>query len=743
MQPRSDQGALTEQQDSCLFFTPQESAQLVGLARKLIAQCGEEWRLRPMRYHLEQLAKEGCFSRDSMGTNGLLRQVEVASCVVEEFHLGAVSTAAILFYRPFQKQFLTLEEIAHFTPSGTTELIERMALSEAIYMRRAGIDATTFRELLLDMAEDLRVVLIILADRLIQLRTAKERMEEERRVALAEEVSTYFVPLAHKLGLYAAKGEMEDLALKYSDPDYFYRIKEYLGETKRSRDAYMQGFVASLHERFSESNHRWPYEIKSRTKSINSIYNKMQNKGVDFHEIFDLSALRIIIDAPLKEEKEACWYFYSMITDAYRPHIERLRDWITQPKANGYESLQITIDGPENKPIEVQIRTRRMDEVAEHGVAAHWRYKGLSAEGKLDASLTNVRSLLESEPSDTLKEQAYRLEKAQTLYIFTPRGQVKKLPLGATVLDFAFAIHSAVGAHATAAKVNGRNVGLKTPLKSGDTVEIVTSKSQAPREDWLHIVVTSEAKNKIRQQLRERREKGLSAARELVFRRLKNRKLPNDDKAFTRAIGRLGYDSYNLFWSDLAEEKVDITHFLEAYEGALTEQVTPQEERLATPEPSKQRQAWESQEKGEEVIVVSRDLKGLSFETARCCNPQYGDPIFAYPSRNGLRIHRYDCPNASDILARNRDRVLPARWSGLEEKNQCNLYVQAADQPELVAHIVSLAKNSVHLSLLSYNISAHNGSIEAELTLSGGSQEIFALRKKIESLPGVDQVSRA
>lgn len=735
------------------YFTPQEKQRLLFLCRSIARDTTPAIDIKEYRNRLQHLVEIGCFARDDFGYNGLLRQLEVAYIVLREFNLSSVSLSAALFYRSIYKGYYTTQEVASFTPTGTVDLIEKMRKTAQIYMRRSSVEESLFRELLLSVAEDARVLLLIIADRLYRMRTAKEYLPPEKRSEQAEEVNRYFIPITHKIGLYRVKGELEDLYLKYTNPDAFYTIKNKLGETKREREAYLNQVVQALKRCIDAGAKRWRYEIKARTKSISSIHNKMQNKGVAFDSIFDLTALRIIIEAPRNQEKEACWYYYSLITASFTPDISRLRDWITHPKDNGYESLQITIEAPGDRFVEVQIRTQRMDEVAERGVAAHWRYKGVHSEGSLDQSLTSVRKMLEHTDGAPLSNERFSLQKPSDIFVFTPRGELKKLPHNATVLDFAFAIHSNVGATATAALVNGKNASLRTTLHNGDTVSITTQKNQFPREDWLQIVVTPMAKHKIRQKLRERNEKALPEVRAMLERRFRNRKLPWDESLFNQLIRSKGYNAINLFLRDIAEEKIEVAHFLEDYEQLyvtqhLEQEKNPTEAELTVPLTYEAVSLREERGdptvagKGEgTVMIVDSTLNGVDYDLAQCCQPQYGDAIIAYPSRDGIKIHRRSCPNVAYFREHNPEKILSAEWYGLAKTHpKAHIYVEALYHTELLSKLVSLVKNSTSVTLLSYNIQPHGELITAEFTVQAPENLINALRNQLATLSGVHEV---
>lgn len=695
-----------------------------------------------LRWSLVQLLASASPSQYSLSATTIA--LHVATILAQDFSLHAPSIATSFLFQPYANGLVSDDEIASKAPRDTQPLLQN--LLKVVTLLRDRTKETIpeeMREIVVSAAGDVRVIFILIAYRLFLLRRGKTLLTPAEARTIAQETSDLFIPLTHKLGIYAIKGELEDLSLKFTEPEIFQSIKAQLGEKKASRDAYMRRVVRLIEDRLESSAMRWGYQIKARTKSIYSVYNKMRKKAVAFDDIYDLSALRVIIDAPIKDEQVACWYVYSIVTDLFEPNPKRLRDWVSMPKKNGYQSLQITVKGPDEKYVEVQIRTERMDQIAEHGVAAHWRYKGLQSDGNIDDSLAHARKLLEEDShSEASSEECFTIAKEPHIYVFTPHGKPIKLPPSATVLDFAFAIHTNIGSHARSGKVNGQNVALKTSLKSGDTVEIVTDRNQAPSKDWLQIVVSSAAKRKILRCLREKREGSYREVREQIDRRLKNRKIPFEEKIFIQSFNSLGYKDYNAFYTAVNEGKCDISKFLELYE----EQFQPQQAEVeAVPQRGsfKKRQAAEAPEAKDESVLVAEEHADIYYELGKCCSPQYGDAIFAYPSRAGIRIHRYDCPNARDIFLHHRDRVLPAYWSNLANKSQTNLYIEAIDTPEVTARILSLCKTQEGVKLLSYNIVQKGKGVEGEFTLEGEPQEINALRNKLLATKGIFAVSRA
>lgn len=671
----------------------------------------------------------------------LLKLIPIA---VEELELGLVSVSAILFYDPIYRQTVHLSDVEPFLPTGTTELLHLLLDTSEVYLRHKSLSGEELQPFLLSVARDVRVVLLLIGERLLALRTAKEQLSTEEQYQLAIEVQGLFVPLAHRLGLYAIKGEMEDLVLKYTDPSHFYLIKTKLGETKRVRNEYLERFLAPLKLKLNSAERNWPYEIKARTKSISSIHNKMVNKGVAFENIYDLTAIRIILDTPPEEEREACWYVYSIVTDAFPPDIKRLRDWITRPKENGYESLQITVEGPEGKSVEVQIRTRRMDNIAERGMAAHWRYKGVASQAEIDATLTSVRQALESVKAKNLikDDKAIDLNLSdRMIFVFTPTGELLKLPAGATVLDFAFAIHSRIGSTAQSALINNRKARLRDRLHNGDTVSIQTAKNQRPSVDWLNFVVTRRAKNKIRQLLREQQEKGLDAAKELLERKFRNRRLEYNEAVFSHLVRKMGFKGNMEFFIALSEERINVTRFIDDYQEAFRSQQQNTLHPDATSEQPRKEAAKSTSVKQQEVVIVAPELDGVEYSMAQCCTPRLGDEIFAYPTKQGIRIHSKYCPNALDILGRHGDRVLPARWRDLQtDRLTYRVRVTACNEPPLRAKVFSLCQLGTGLELLSQEQHESGDIWNAIFTIAAFQpQDIHALVAKLQALKGVQQ----
>ncbi|KAA5424419.1 RelA/SpoT family protein, partial [Bacteroides cellulosilyticus] len=573
---------------------------------------------------------------------------------------------------------------------------------------------------------------------------------DEARRQVANEAAYLYAPLAHKLGLYKLKSELEDLSLKYTEKEVYYHIKDKLNETKASRDKYIAAFIAPMQKKLEEAGLH--FHIKGRTKSIHSIYQKMKKQKCPFEGVYDLFAIRIILDSPVDKEKQECWQAYSIVTDMYQPNPKRLRDWLSVPKSNGYESLHITVMGPESKWVEVQIRTERMDDIAERGLAAHWRYKGVKGETGLDEWLTTVREALENSDSNGLEAMdQFKLDLYEDeVFVFTPKGDLFKLGKGATVLDFAFHIHSKLGCKCIGAKVNGKNAQLRQVLNSGDQVEIMTSNTQTPKQDWLNIVTSSKARTKIRQALKEMVARQHAFAKETIERKFKNRKIEYDEAVMMRLIKRLGFKTVTDFYQSIADETLDVNEIIDKYleqqrrESDTHDDITY---RSAEGYNLQQTQNDEITRSKEDVLVIDQDLKGLDFKLARCCSPIYGDDVFGFVSvTGGIKIHRSDCPNATQLRERFGYRIVKARWAGKSQGTQypITLRVVGHDDIGIVTNITSIISKENDISLRSISIDSHDGLFSGTMTIMvGDTGRLETLLKKLRTVKGVKQVSRS
>lgn len=624
-------------------------------------------------------------------------------------------------------------------------IVEGLHRVDELYKVNTSLETENFRKLLLTLAEDVRVVLIIIAERVALMRRLNNAADSEYRQHVARETSFLYAPLAHRLGLYAVKTELEDLSLKYTEYATYKEIARTLNETKRQRDAYITAFITPLKDKLEELGYK--FSIKGRTKSIQSIYKKMQKQNTTVEHIYDLFAIRIILDSSPEKEKAECWQVYSVIADMYQPNPKRLRDWLTIPKSNGYESLHTTVLGPENKWVEVQIRTRRMDEIAEKGVAAHWKYKGIRSESGMDEFLKGVREMLESpavETKDAISD--FRLNfYEQEVFVFTPDGDLHKLPKGATVLDFAFAIHTGLGCRCVGGKIAGRNVPIRHVLHNGDQVEILTSPQQKPTQAWLTLVCTSKAKNKIRQMLKEVENKDAAEGRELLDRRFRNWKLEYEEGRVSRLAKKMGYKATTQFYQALAQGKEDLLHIKEIYQ-ELERAELGQDASITVSAENFVAQAMLQETAVKDELVIDRDLKNIDYKLAKCCNPIYGDEIFGFVSiTNGIKVHRMDCPNAGQMRERFPYRIVPARWSGkaVGQQYPITLRVVGNDDIGIVTNISSIINKEAGMSLRTISIDSHDGLFEGHLTiLVTDLNQLELIRKKIAQVHGVKHVVR-
>ncbi len=617
----------------------------------------------------------------------------------------------------------------------------------SLYARSASIQSENFRKLLLTFAEDIRVIIIMIVDRLTLMTAINHHPDQQHVGEVALEANYLYAPLAHRLGLYKIKSSLEDMSLKYMHRDIYSRIAHKLNETKASRDAYIADFIAPVKKKLEEAGLK--FEIKGRTKSIYSIWNKMKKQKNDLDGIYDLFAIRIVLDSDGVKEKSDCWLAYSLITDMFRPNPSRMKDWISIPKSNGYESLHITVYGPGDRWVEVQIRTRRMDLIAEKGLAAHWKYKGIKSENDLDAWMNNVRDILETAESGPLElMRNMRMDVYdKEVFVFTPRGDLYKLPLGATLLDFAFNIHTNLGAHCTGGRVNGKNQKLNYRLVSGDTVEILSSPSQQPKGDWLNFVVTSKARNKIRVALKEIESRAGDLGREMLQRRCKNRKIEIPEGAVSKLVKRLGYKTITDFYSAISEEKLEINDVIETYldmERKAHEETVRVSADTYVMQPAAE-DADSPQQGASDVVVIGEGIKGINYRLARCCNPIYGDDVFGFISAEGvIKIHKADCPNAANIRERYPYRIINTRWSGkIGAQFGATLRIVGLDDIGIVTNITSIINKEKDTTLRNISVESENGLFQGYVVVGVSDQmSLNQLIRKLKTVKGVKNVQR-
>ena len=728
----------------------EETLAIYGKLRELIGpslQPGDE---EKMRAHLMNCIEANQVQRDVFGNNPILQGFQTALIVVEEIGLKRDAVLSILLHPSVESGFITIDEVKNQFGEAVARILHGLQRIAELYEKTPVVESENFRDLLLSFAEDMRVILIMIASRVNLMRQIRDTDDDADRRRVSQEAAYLYAPLAHKLGLYKLKSELEDLSLKYLEHDAYYHIREKLNSTKAARDAYIARFIGPIEEKLKAAGLH--FHMKGRTKSIHSIWQKMKKQKVDIDGVYDLFAIRIIIDSAPEREKLDCWQAFSIITDMYQSNPGRMRDWLSVPKSNGYESLHITVLGPEQKWVEVQIRTERMDDIAEHGLAAHWRYKGIKGgQSGVEEWLAGVRSALESGDDRQLMDQ-FKLDLTEDeVFVFTPKGDLFKLPAGATVLDFAYAIHTKVGNQCTGARIGGRNVTIRQKLASGDQVEIITNSNQTPKQDWLNIVTTSRARNKIKQSLKEMESKQASMAREELERKMKNRKLDYDEPALMHTMTRLGYRVVTDFYTALASGRLDTNNVLEAYAVQLRHD-RGEEEKAAPAQSAEQyvMQADENLRKSsaaqEDVLVIDSNIRGLDFQMAKCCQPVYGDKVFGFvTSGGGIKIHRENCPNAPQLRERFGYRIVKAMWSGKGTGQYAiTLHVIGNDDIGIVNNITSIISKEEKIQLRSISIDSHDGLFSGTLTVMlEDTARLEKLLKKIKTVKGIKNVSRS
>ena len=729
-----------------LLFSRHEITEAIRLRDQLRDAIG----LRPVEKEVQRVIshamEQGWIERDAFGLNPIVAALQTAVVAVEETGLREEGVTAILLNAGLVSKSMSQQDIEQRFGHGVARIIKGLERTRQLDKHNTAADTENFRNLLLSFAEDMRVILIMIASQVNLMRQIRDTEEVDMKQKVSQEASFLYAPLAHKLGLYKLKSELEDLSLKYLEHDAYYMIKEKLNATKRSRDAYIARFIGPIEKKLMEAGLR--FHMKGRTKSIHSIWQKMKKQKCGFEGIYDLFAIRIILDSPVEKEKMQCWQVYSIVTDMYTPNPRRLRDWLSVPKTNGYESLHITVLGPENKWVEVQIRTERMDEVAEKGLAAHWRYKGIKGDGNIDEWLNNIRNALESNDSRQMMDQFKMDLYEDEVFVFTPKGDLLRFPKGATILDFAYRIHSRVGNQCVGGKINNKIVPVREQLHSGDVVEIMTSGNQTPKREWVNIVKTSRAKAKIRLALKETQVKDGLYAKEMLERRLKNRKMELVEGTLSHLIKKLGFKETSDFYRQLAEEKLDVNEVIEKYieirnnEKNATSGMAP---TRSAEEFNYSNPTEELLKQNDDVLVIDRDLKGLDYQLARCCHPIFGDPIFGFVGVNGgIKIHRTDCPNAPELRRRFGYRIVKAKWSGKgSSQYSITLRVVGNDDIGIVNNITSIISKEEKIVMRSINIDSHDGLFGGILTVQlEDTSKLEALIKKLRTVKGVKNIER-
>lgn len=689
--------------------------------------------------------------RRKSGEPYILHPIAVARLVVEEIGMGVTSAICALLHDVVEDTEITLEDIESEFGADYAKIIDGLTkIATVVDMKSTTTQqAENFRKILLTLAHDPRVILIKLADRMHNMRTL-ESMKREKQLKIASETTYIYAPLAHRLGLYEIKSELEDLSLKYTQPEVYAEIMQGLRETKRERTRYINEFSKPIKEELSEDG--FSYEIYGRPKSVHSIWNKMRTKHVAFEEVYDLFAIRIILDSPPEKEKEDCWRVYSIVTNFYRPSPDRLRDWISVPKGNGYEALHTTVMGPAGRWVEVQIRTKRMNEIAEKGVAAHWRYKEGGSpsahESKLDSWLEHLRDVLSNPDTDTLDFlQDFKLDLfTEEIYIYTPKGDMRVLPKGATSLDFAFDIHSELGARCIGAKVNYKLVPLSHELKTGDQVEIITSSKQKPSEDWLQFVITGKAKSRIKYYLKEEKRKISEDGKEILERKLKHMGVP----ASTHNINEITHffkkqSPLDVFYG-IAVGSVDIKELraFTVHGDKLTQPV--KEVKLDTKHLISEEDVNKSKPaKDSELIIFGESSDKILYKLAQCCQPIPGDDVFGFvTSGEGLKIHRTDCPNAAQLLAHHGHRVVKTKWAKNKEISfLTGVRLVGLDDVGVIQKITNVLSGDLKMNMRSISLDSHDGVFDGTIMVYVyDTKELDLLCRKLLALDGINKVVR-
>ena len=709
--------------DDKYLLTSAEKALFYDLYKQLMQLAKGELRdgdYEHTKAYLTEAEEAHALQRDVFGLHPLLTSLQTALIVATEIGMSRASVLGVMLHRLVLNGQLDMTRLTRDFGDEVATIVRGLVRIEELYEKNPVVESENFRQLLLSFAEDMRVILIVIASRVCLMRQIKDADNDEARRRVAMESSYLYAPLAHKLGLYRLKSE--------------------------SRDAYIERFIKPIEEKLKTAGLK--FHMKGRTKSIHSIWQKMKRQQCPFEGVYDLFAIRVILDSPIDREKQDCWQVFSIITDMYQPNPKRMRDWLSIPKSNGYESLHITVMGPEGKWVEVQIRTERMDEVAERGLAAHWRYKGVR-DGKADVEswLQNIRQALEAGDDLQLMDQFKMDLYEDEVFVFTPHGDLFKLPQGATVLDFAYAIHTKIGNRCTGGRIGGKMVTLRQVLQSGDQVEIMTHANQVPKQDWLNVAKTGRARAKIRQALKEMAATQAAFAKEELERKFKNRKIDIDEATLMHAMNRLGYRVVTDFYKALAEGTLDINQVLEAY---ATQQRYDRGELVNTSLQSADSYQLPTDgqhvgSKGSDVLLIDQTLSGVDYSLARCCHPVYGDEVFGFlTAGGGIKIHRKDCPNAPALRSRYGYRIMDARWAGKGGSQYAiTLRVVGQDDLGIVNNITSIISKDEKLLLRSISIDSNDGLFSGTLTIMlDDVSRLKPLIQKLTAVRGVKNVTR-
>jgi GTP pyrophosphokinase len=682
--------------------------------------------------------------RRKSGEPYIYHPIAVARICAEEMGLEPIAVACALLHDTVEDTYITLQDIEDIFGSKVRAIIDGLTKIPEVFDENTSIQAENFRKMILTISDDFRVVLIKLADRLHNMRTLSS-MKVEKQLKIASETRFLYAPLAHRLGLYPIKTELEDLSMKYCEPEVFKDIDSKLKSTQDVRNRFIRRFVAPIKEELE--NQGYHFDIKARPKSIFSIWRKMQSKSVPFEEVFDLFALRIIVDTPYELEKADCWRIYSVVTDFYQPSPDRLRDWISTPRANGYESLHTTVMSPQGRWVEVQIRSKRMDDIAEHGLAAHYKYKeSKTDENKFDRWIAEIRDLLDSPDMNALDfVNDFKLNLFNDeIYVFTPKGELRVLPVGSTILDFAYDIHTEIGGRCIGAKVNNRLMPLSYQLLNGDQLEILTSKKQKPNDEWLKFVVTARAKQKIKSSLNEERKQIASDGKEILERKFKQFNVRMNPENIQYLTNHFHVSTISELYFRIAKGKVDLSKLreLEVVGGMLQSQRKIQSKKINS---GSEEGTFEGINTDKDTIIIGEDFKGFDYQLARCCNPIPGDKIFGFITINsGIKIHRYNCPNAVHLMSKLAYRCLKAKWEGEQLVERiAAIRIVGIDQLGMVNRLTEIISKQNHVNMKSISFETNDGVFEGRIkVLVYDTAQLEQLTRKFEEVEGVQRVTR-
>jgi guanosine-3',5'-bis(diphosphate) 3'-pyrophosphohydrolase len=679
-------------------------------------------------------------AKDITGQSIVHSTLETAEIAVKEIGLGNTSIISIFLHRASLYHPFSANDINKEYNSSVAVIFSGLEKISYIGSGSHPSDAENLRKLLLNLARDVRVILICIAQQL-QLMRKMDKIPRELQIRLASDASYLYSPLAHRLGLYMIKSEMDDLFLKYTERKTYDFITRKLAETMKERNHFIKEFIGPVQEVLQANG--FSFEIKGRPKSIYSIWNKMKKKEMEFEDIYDLFAIRIILNSDVTNEKSDCWKVYSLVTDIYQPNPSRLRDWISVPKTNGYESLHTTVIGPEGRWVEVQIRTTRMNEIAEKGFAAHWKYKGLEGEKGLDEWLNKVREILETPQADAIEFiDDFKLSLySKEIFVFTPKGELRKFPSGSTVLDFAYDIHSDVGSSCTGAKVNGKNVPIRHVLQNGDRIEIQTSKNQTPKLDWLNFVVTSKAKTKIRQKLNEEKFKEAENGKEILKRRFKNWKIPYTDDIIRVLLKKFKLKNAQDFYYLISTEKIELGDIKD-----FIIEVGQQQEEVPVIADERPVETEKKHKTGEDFLIIDDRVSNIDYKFSKCCSPVFGDDIFGFITvSDGIKIHRTNCPNAAQLLSKYGYRVVKARWNKSDGTTSfpAEIKISGEDIPGMLNNISDVISREFKIALRSISLDTENGVFQGKLKLMVlDIKHLDSLIARLNKIKGVYSVKR-